>query len=259
MGIDACVGTWKEYIDFNYNIHQASVVASTLALKIKRVLDWFKGINADAWREHSLRDVWVEWTTCSILTSFFTWLYITLIAFSLRNVWNSSGETTIFSYRKKQSISFHSSQSLKGEQQNLFINSVWSHCEWMLLAHLARWDNCIALFYSIFVMVLCSKPDTNSQVNFGVIPWRVSGNCTTKWRNAASRTRLSHHSRIWLALMMFSSSSLWRKEKTERDCLGSQRLLTVCILLFLDSLLACDLDMTRKTDITRSNLIIIQK
>ena len=44
-----------------------------------------------------------------------------------------------------------------------------------------------------------------------------------------------HDCRIILAhdsgLTMFSSSNLWRKEKTERDCLGSQRSLMVCILL----------------------------
>ena len=34
-------------------------------------------------------------------------------------------------FQKRQSISFLLSQSVKGEQQNLFINSVWSHCEWM--------------------------------------------------------------------------------------------------------------------------------
>ena len=37
--------------------------------------------------------------------------------------------------RKRESILFLASQSPTSEYQNLFINSVWSHCQWMWLAH----------------------------------------------------------------------------------------------------------------------------
>ena len=56
---------------------------------------------------------------------------------------------------KRQSISFLLSQSTEDEQQNLFINSVGSHCKWTWLAHFGckRWENCNTfVFFSILYL-----------------------------------------------------------------------------------------------------------
>ena len=50
--------------------------------------------------------------------------------------------------RKTQFISYLSSQSVKGQHQNLYINWAWNRCELMWMAHFGgQWrENCMALF-----------------------------------------------------------------------------------------------------------------